>query len=140
MLISDLTTHPSAKADSASRYDEYCMVSGRSFDGEIDIIWLLDYKFGVLHCLVLNRDGQINTLGQLDLLEQLQLGGSRTGKPHFMMVTGRFQTRGTDYCYLCETQSGQMLCIEPPNVQGTQRGAAQLPQVISRFRFRPDGD
>ncbi len=140
MLISDLTREPSAKADSASRYEEYCMVSGQSFDGEIDIIWVLDYKFGILHALILNRDGLINTLGAIDLVEQLQLEAGTRVKPHFMMVTGRFRTRGTDYLYLVETESGQCLCIEPPNVGGTTRGQAQVPRVVSRFRFRRPGD
>ncbi|MBY0589338.1 hypothetical protein K2X85_19355 [bacterium] len=140
MLVSDLTREPAAKADSACRYEEFCMVSGQSYDGEIDIIWVLDYKFGVLHALILNRDGLINTLGTVDLVEQLQLTSGTRVKPHFMMVTGRFRTRGTDYLYLVETETGQVLCVEPPNVGGVERGQALVPRVVSRFRFRKAGD
>lgn len=137
MLISDVAPSASVKADSASRVDEYCMVSGKSFDGEIDCIWLLDYKQALLHCLVLSRQGNIMELGRVDLIEQLELnkaGGRRS--PHFMMITGRFGTRGTDFCYLAETDSGQILCIEPPNVGGAVPGQIQSPKIISRFRFR----
>lgn len=140
MLVSNVTAPRAAMADSASSHGEYCMVSGASFDKEIDLIWLLDYKYAYLHCIVLNRSGQLNTLGQINLKEQLQIEEGQRIKPHFMMVTGRFNTRGTDYCYLTEIETGQILCIEPPNVAGAQRGQAQIPRVVSRFRFRPEGD
>ena len=138
MLLSDLTRHPSVKADSSDRYEEYTMVSGASFDKEIDLIWLLDYKFGVLHALVLSRQGQIQALGKVDLVEQLEIEKGNRIKPHFMMVTGRFNTRNTDYCYLAETETGQILCIEPPLTQGARPGQPLVPRVVSRFRFRPD--
>jgi len=137
MLISDLTSDKSVEAaSSSSRYEEYCMVPGRSFDGEIDNIWLLDYKLGVLHCLVLNRGGVITSLGKVDLVEQLELQAGKKLKPHFMMVTGFFKTRNTDFCYLAETETGQILCIQPPLVQGAQPGASLEPQIISRTSFR----
>lgn len=140
MLISDLVQTPTLKADSASGYQEYCMVSGASFDREIDLIWLLDYKFGVLHCVMMSRQGQLGTLGKIDLVEQLELQEGKRIKPHFMMVTGRFNTRGTDYCYLAETETGQVLCVEPPNTQiGNRPGQPQIPRVLSRFKFRPQG-
>lgn len=140
MLISDLTRPPVAEAAVASRYDEYCIATGRSFDGEIDICWVLDYKFGLLHCMILSRDGLLSEMGRIDLVEQLELEGGKRIKPHFMMVTGRFETKRTDFCYLVETETGQILCIEPPLVEGAQRGSPQIPRVISRFRFRRTGD
>lgn len=140
MVISDLTRIPTAEANVASRYEEYCIATGRSFDGEIDVVWVLDYKFGLLHCLILNRQGQMNALGRVDLVEQLEINEGKRVKPHFMMVTGRFETRRTDFCYLVETETGQILCVEPPNVEGAQRGQPQIPRVISRMRFRPEGD
>ena len=138
MLISDMTSNsPTVKAESSSsRYEDYCMVPGRSFDGLIDNIWLLDYKLGVLHCLVLNNAGFIVSLGKVDLVEQFELPAGKKIKPHFMMVTGYFKNRNTDFCYLAETESGQILCIQPPLVSGAQRGALLEPTIISRASFR----
>lgn len=141
MLAANMTSPTPALADSASSYGEYCMVSGASFDREIDLVWLLDYKYAYLHCIVMNRSGQLNTLGKINLVEQFQLEEGKRIKPHFMMVTGRFNTRGTDYCYLTEIETGQILCIEPPNTaSGARPGQAQIPRVVSRFRFRPEGE
>lgn len=140
MLVSDLTRPAALHADSASSYGEYCMVSGASFDREIDLIWLLDYKFAQLHCIVMSRSGRLGSLGKIDLVEQFQIEEGKRIKPHFMMVTGRFNTRGTDFCYLAETETGQVLCIEPPNTQqGARLGQPQIPVVVDRFRFRPEG-
>lgn len=141
MLISDLTDPPTAEAATAMRHEEYCMVTGASFDPNIDLIWLLDYKYALLHCITMDRQGGLQGMSPVDLVEQLQIEEGQRIKPHFMMVTGRFTARATtDNLYLAEIETGQILCVEPPLVQGARQGQPLIPQVVSRFRFRPQGD
>lgn len=117
------------------------MVTGASYDQEIDILWLLDYRSGRLHCILMNRNGKLGGIGELDLLQMFEIEpGSRT-KPHFMMVTGRYRTAQTDLCYLVETTSGQVLCLAPPGTPSPQRNmnVPATPRVVDRFQFRREG-
>lgn len=140
LLFRDLTSPPLLEAKgSASRYEEYCMVTGNSYDKEIDILWLLDYRSGRLHCILVNRAGRLGAIGELDLLEQFEIEEGSRAKPHFMMVTGAYQTGQTDLLYLAETVSGQVLCLAPPGTPGRGAQFNVGPRVIDRFRFRREG-
>ena len=79
MLISDLTRLPTVSAaGSADRYEDFCMVTGLSFDTEIDLLWLLDYRGARLHCIMVDRNGRLSEIAKIDLMEQFALKeGSR---------------------------------------------------------------
>lgn len=137
MLISDLASVNTVQAKgSTSRYEDFCMVTGRSYDNEIDLIWLLDYRTAQLHGIIMSRKGKLGRIAGLDLLEQFQLDEGI--QPHFMLVAGGFNTQNVDLIYLAEVTTGQLLCIEPPNVLTGQRGTQEMPvRVVDRFQFRP---
>lgn len=138
MLISDLTQVKTVEAKgSTSRYQDYCMVTGRSYDNEIDLLWFLDYRTAQLHGIITDRNGRLQRIAGLDLLEQFQLEEGL--QPHFMMVAGNFNVQSTDLIYLAEITTGQVLSILPPNIRVGQRGVAAQPvRVVDRFQFRPE--
>lgn len=137
MLISDLTNVKTVEAKgSTSRFDDFCMVTGRSYDNEIDIVWLLDYRTAELHNIMVGRNGKLTRIASLNLIEQLELKEGM--QPHFMLVAGGFNTQNVDLIYLAEVTTGQLLCVLPPNIRTGNRGNAPLPvQVVDRFQFRP---
>lgn len=138
MMISDLTSAQTLQAratGSASRYSDDAVVTSRSFDGQIDLVWLLDYRTATLNCILMNNNGKLQAAAMLDLLEQFELDDEQ--KPHFMLVAGGFSVRNTDLVYLAEVTTGQLLCVSPPNVAAGQRGARPQPvQVVDRFSYR----
>lgn len=142
LLLANLTQPTLVSATgSTSFYEEYRCVTGQSYDGEIDLLWILDYRTGRLHCVSLNRTGKLGAIAELDLLQQFELPEGTRGKPHFMMVAGKYTTGRTDFVYLVETSSGQVLCVAPPGAPGRRVGAnaqAAAPQVVDRFEFRRD--
>lgn len=141
MLVSDLTKVPTVSAaGSADRFEDFCMVTGLSFDTEIDLLWLLDYRGARLHCIMVDRQGRLSEMAKIDLLEQFDLKEGGRSRPHFMMVTGRFAVQGTDLLYLAEVSSGQLLCIAPPFGMGRRPGQVATPRVVDRFQFRPEGE
>ena len=140
LLISDLTQGQmigtASGSGSASRYEDFCMVTGRSADSEVDILWLLDYRSGRLQCIILGRNGRLGAMGEIDLLQQFDMEKGSKANPHFMMVTGRHMVAATDVCYLAEVTSGQVLCIAPPATPARGTNFVPTPRVVDRFQFR----
>lgn len=143
LLLANITSgqvflQSASASGSASRYEQYCTVTGASYDQEVDVLWLLDYKTGLLHNILIGRNGKMGAIGELDLMQMFDIEQGQREKPHFMMVTGRYRTAQTDLCYLIETVSGQILCLAPPPTPQQNVGIPATPRVIDRFRFRAD--
>lgn len=143
MLASDITDPKTADAVTAMRYEEFCMVTGRSSDNEIDNVWILDYDYARLACITMNRNGVLGAVGTIDLREQFDLVDDARLKPRFMMVTGAYNTLGFDLCYIAEISTGQLLAVAPPFTRqrrGIRPGAIAAPEIVSRTPFRPEGE
>ncbi len=141
MLISNITQGQRLEAGGSTSFnEEYRMVTGTRSDTQIDVVWLLDYKAAILHCIMLDqRSYKLSGIVKLDLMEQLEIPEGTKARPKFMMVTGFFSPQSTDVCYVAETSTGQLLCVFPPYALGraSNRTAAQL--VVDRFNFREAG-
>lgn len=135
LLVSDLATVKTAEAVATCQYKEYMIATGASNQATIEFCWLLDYKGARLLCIALNQAGALGGITEVDLLEEFKLGAAGEA-PHFMMVTGKFQTREiADILYVAETTTGQIMVVAiPPRM--LQNGApAGPPRVISKFSF-----
>lgn len=139
MLIYDLTNVHTAEAVATSQYKEYLMATGRSNQATIEFCWVLDYKGARLLCISLTQAGQFAGISEVDLLSEFKLGA--TGEtPHFMMVTGKFETREiADILYVAETTTGQMLIVAIPPGLNPNGAPSGPPRVISRFDFANKG-
>lgn len=136
MILSNVTQVPlNAATGSSDRYEDNTMVTGQAFGNENDLIWLLDYRGARVNCIMQDRTGRVGVIGSLDLFEQFELEEGGRQRPHFMMVTGRFGTQGTDLCFLAEVTSGQLLCIAPPRPQVDTR-----PTIVDKLQYRPEGE
>ena len=136
LLISDLTDPPAAHAIATSRYEDFIMATGASEFPDVDVVWVLDYTGARLICLTLNRQGKFAGKSELDLLQTFQgEEGGGGGRPHFMMVTGRYRTQTiSDILYVIETTSGKIMAVTVPALDGaTLRpiGAPRALDVIS---------
>lgn len=96
------------------RYEDYILCTGPVFvgaagspaNGELDGVWLLDYRQGKLKGTCVNRlTGKIGAWAEMDLVRDFEL--QPKGNVHFMMTTGTV-AKNQSALYVVETLSGKM--------------------------------
>src|SRR5262249_3423380 len=90
------------------RFDDYILCTGPvAFQplGDVDGVWMIDYKAGKLLGTVIDRTlGKIVSWAEVDLLTEFGLQPKQN--VHFLMTTGAV-TRGQAALYVAETSTGR---------------------------------
>lgn len=133
-LVEDICGPHDVHAVATSGFQENLIATGQSNQRQIENCWLLDYKQSRLLCIALNNAGGLGGFSEVDLLKEFKLDASGE-RPHFMMVTGRYESREiADVLYLAETTSSQMMILSIPP-RALPNGSPGPIQLISRFSY-----
>ena len=136
MIVADLTNLPSAHAVASNSRDDNLIATGSTEQTEIEAVWLLDYGQAKLFYITMGPQGTYAGMTSMDLIQAFELDDAQGEQPHFMMVTGRFQTRGlSDLLYLAETNSQKMLVITVPTSNPRTFAPVGEPRVVASVPY-----
>lgn len=140
MVVSNLTTSQLQASANSDRLDNYVIAVGASPNQIIDLIWILDYKMGMLNCISLNRNGAVGGNSEIDLTTAFEVGKVSSAKtaPKFLMVTGKYApgAQVSDLCYVADVTNGKMVVIGVQGPYSNDGTPARPPEVVTRFNFR----
>lgn len=129
-----------AQATATDHSDEFAIATGH-LTTEIEAVYLLDFKTGLLQGTVMNRQtGKFQSFFKRELAQDFALNARQ--KPKFIMVTGamqnaRAQVPVNHVLYVAELNSGKLTAYFMPYkgdvVQGTTSDAL-MPLDFTQFR------